>query len=99
HGKVDFILEARILTARNQFGVVADDRDQGFNPAAIAFGEIAEHIVLHQVLIAGMADPDADAAIIIADMLGNRTQPIMPGDAASDFDPHLSPPPIALALT
>src|SRR6516162_7793327 len=90
HGEVDFVLEARILAARNQFGVLSDDRDERVNPAAIAFGEIAEHVMLHQVLVAGMTDADANAAVIIADMLGNRTQAIMSGDAAADFHPHLA---------
>ena len=59
------------------------------DPAAIAFGEIAEHIMLHQVLVAGMTDTNADAAILIADVLGDRAQAIMPGDATADFHPYL----------
>src|ERR1700752_4683426 len=90
HGEMDLVLKARVLAPRNHFGVVADDGAQRINPAAIAFGKITEHIVLHHVLIAGMTDPDADAAVIIADMFGDRTQSVMPGDAAADFHPHLA---------
>ena len=86
---MDFVLKTRILTAGEEFGIVADDRDQRVDPAAIAFGEIAEHIMLHQVLVAGMTDTNADAAILIADVLGDRAQAIMPGDATADFHPYL----------
>src|ERR1700745_3374567 len=79
HGEMDLVLKACILAARNQFGIVADDGDEGVNPAAIAFGKTTEHIVLHHVLVAGMTAPDANAAVIIADMYGNRTQAVMPG--------------------
>src|SRR5262249_36265166 len=40
--------------------------------------------------IAGMTDPDADAVVVIADMFGDRTQPVMSSDAAADFQAHLA---------
>ena len=46
--------------------------------------------MLHHILVAGMADADAHAAIIVADMLGDRAQAVMAGNAAADFDPDLA---------
>src|SRR5262249_61207112 len=96
---MDLVLKARILAARNQFGVLPDDRHERVNPAAIAFGEIAEHVMLHQVLVAGMTDADANAAVIIADMLGKLTLAIITGNPAAEFHPHPNPRHIVLVAT
>ena len=90
HGEVNLVLKARVLAANDEFDIVGDDADQRLDPAALALGEIAEHVMLHQILVAGMADADADAAVIVADMLGDRTQAVMAGNAAADLDPHLA---------
>src|SRR5258705_7335031 len=36
-----------------------------------------------------MADPDPHAAIVVADMRRDRTQAVVAGNAAADFDAHL----------
>ena len=46
--------------------------------------------MLHQILVAGMTDADAHAAILVADMRADRAQSVVAGDAAADFDPHLA---------
>src|SRR6185437_9675394 len=37
----------------------------------------------------GVTDPEPHAAIIVADMRGDRAQAVMAGNAASDLHPHL----------
>ncbi len=37
-----------------------------------------------------MADPDAHAPIVVADMGGDRAQPVVAGAAAAGLDPHLA---------
>jgi hypothetical protein len=48
--------------------------------ATLALGEIAEHIVFDQILVAGMTDADAHAPVIVADMLADRAQAVMTGN-------------------
>ena len=72
HGEVNLVLEARVLAAADQIGVVGEDRDQRIDPAALALGKIAQHVMLHHILVAGMADADAHPPIVVADMLGDR---------------------------
>ncbi len=54
-----------------------------------ALGEVVEHVGMHEFLDAGMTDADAHAAIVVADMLRDRAQPVMPGNAAADFHSDL----------
>src|SRR5580704_6299586 len=98
HGEMNLVLKARVLAARDQFGVVGENPDQRLDPAALAFGEIAQHVMLHHVLVAGMTDADAYAAIVVADVLGDRAQPVMTGNAAADFDPDLGGPQVDLVM-
>src|SRR6266404_268893 len=35
-----------------------------------------------------MTDPEPYPAVVVADMRGDRAQPVMTGDAAADLDPH-----------
>src|SRR3546814_3579519 len=48
-------------------------------------GVIAEDVLGHLVLVAGVADADADAAEFISDMRFGGTKAVMPGGAASDL--------------
>ena len=52
-----------------------------------ALGVIAEHMRRDLVLVAGMADADADAAEIGAEAGVDRAQAIMAGGAAADSSP------------
>ena len=45
--------------------------------------EVAQHPVQHQVLVTGMADADAHAAIAVADMGIDVAQPVMAAGAAA----------------
>src|SRR5262245_51766436 len=44
----------------------------------------------HRVLGAGVADADAHAGIVVADMRAQRAQPVVPGIAAAGLDPELA---------
>ena len=64
---MNLVLKARVLAARDQFGVVGENPNQRLDPWALALGEIAEHVMLDQILGAGMTDADAHSPIIVAD--------------------------------
>src|SRR5262249_25941714 len=68
HGEMHLVLERRILALGDHRGVVRHDVAQGIDPGAIRLGEIAQHVVVHKVLVARMTDADAHAAVLIADM-------------------------------
>src|SRR5215510_15478006 len=78
HGEMHLVLEARILALRQEFGIVGDDAAQGLDPRPLVLGEIAEHVRMHHLLHAGMTDPDAHPAIVVADMRRDRAQPVVP---------------------
>ena len=75
--------ESRVLAARDQVGIVGKDADQRLDPGLLALGEIAQHVMLHHVLVTGMTNADAHPPVIVADMLGDRPQPVMAGNAAA----------------
>ena len=60
----------------------------GFDPARFRLGEVAQHVIVNQRLVAGMADADAHPLIVVADMGGDRAQAVVAGVAAADLDPH-----------
>ena len=59
-------------------------------PFAVGLGEVAEHMAVHHFLDAGVADADAHAAIILADMLVERADAVVAAGAAAGLDPHLA---------
>ena len=77
------VLERRILIRRQQAGIVGNRRAQRLDPRPIAFGEVRQHVAVHQFLDAGMTDSYSYAAIIVAAMRRDRTQPVVPSDAAA----------------
>ena len=83
------VLEARVLSRREQFGVVGDHVAQRFDPRTLALGEVAEHMRMHQLLHARMTDADAHALVVVADMRADRAQAVMARDAAADLHAHL----------
>src|ERR1044072_4891516 len=66
------------LTPRSLLGVVRDDAPQPLDPRPLRFGEIAEHIRMHEFLHAWMADAETHALVVVADMRADRAQAIMP---------------------
>ena len=59
------------------------------DPFALGLGEVAQHVAVHQLLDARMADAEAHAAIIVADMGRDRAQAVVAGIAAAVLDAHL----------
>src|SRR4029077_16442484 len=56
HGEVNLVLEARVLTADEKLDIVGEGLDQRLDPAALALGEIREHIMFYQIYGALMTD-------------------------------------------
>src|SRR5512133_1393248 len=63
---------------------------QTFHPRLLALGEIAEYVGIDERLVAGVADAEAHASIIIAHMRGDRAQTVVSGIAAADLHTQLS---------
>src|SRR5208282_2152463 len=56
--EVSFVLKARVLAGGQQGRGVGDGAADGFDPARLRLGEVAQHVIVDQRLIAGMADAD-----------------------------------------
>ncbi len=69
---MNLVLKRCILAADDKIGIVGEYTHELFDPDALALGEVAQHIVLHHILGTGMANADADAPIVVADVLGDR---------------------------
>src|SRR3954465_7970325 len=82
------VLEGRVAAGREQSGVVGDRFTERGDPGPLVLGEIRQHVAVHQFLDAGMTDPEPHPAIVVADMRGDRAQPVMAGDAAADLDAY-----------
>ena len=82
------VLERRILGRRQQPRIVRHRVAQRLHPRPVGLGEIRQHVVMHQILDAGMTDAEPHPAIVIADMRRDRAQAVMAGDAAADLDAH-----------
>src|SRR6267378_2760223 len=89
HRQMHLVLERRIAAGRQKARIVGDRLAQRRHPGAVVLGEIGQDIAVHQLLDAGVTDPEPDAAIVVADMRGDRAQPVMAGNAAADLDAQL----------
>ncbi len=98
HGEMHLVLKTRILATRQIVRVVGDDVRQCLHPAALALGKISEHVGVDLILHTRMTDPEAHAAIVVADMRRDRTQAVVPRDAAADLHPHLAGRQLKLVL-
>src|SRR5271170_3785570 len=86
--EVGLVLKARVLAGGQQGRGVGDRAADGFDPARLRLGEVAQHVIVDQRLVAGMADADPHPLIVVADMGGDRAQAVVAGIAAADLDPH-----------
>ena len=87
--QMHLVLKRRVAARREQAGIVGDRLAQRLDPGPVALGEIRQHVAVHQFLDAGMTDPEPHPAIVVADMRGDRAQPVVAGNAAADLDAHL----------
>src|SRR5271170_3576386 len=86
--EVGFVLEAGVVAGGQQGRGVGDRAADGFDPTRLRLGEVAQHVIVDQRLVAGMADADPHPLIVVADMGGDRAQAVVAGIAAADLDPH-----------
>src|SRR5271154_2101734 len=82
------VLEARVVALDQQGRGTGDCAAYGLDPGRLRLGEVAQHVIIDQRLVAGMANADAHPLIVVADMGGDRAQAVMAGVAAADLDPH-----------
>ncbi len=66
-------------------------RHRGLPPRAARLGKVVQHVRMHQSLVAGMADAEPNAGVIIAAMGRDRTQAIMAGNAAAGLHAQALP--------
>src|SRR3954452_9722366 len=83
------VLERRIAIRRDQPGVVGDGFAERLDPSMITLCEIGPHVAVHQVLDAGMADPEPHAPVVVADVRRYRTQAVVACDPASNLHAKL----------
>ena len=84
-------MQPGVVTRREQWRRFDEGLEQRRDPLPIVGGEIPEHMSRDQVLVARMADAEAHPPEIArAELLGDRAQPIVPGDAAAGLDAHLA---------
>ncbi len=90
HRVGDARLELVVLAACQILRLARDGAEQRFEPGMIGFRKILQHVMHDLFFPARMADADAHADIIVAEMGGHRFQAVMPGDAAAGLHPHLA---------
>ena len=79
-----------VAALEQQREIVGDGADHGLDLRLLLGVEIVQHIVLHQVLDAGMPDADAHAPEIGPDMGVDRADAVVPRRAAALLHPHLA---------
>ena len=90
-GDRELVHQAVVVALDDHAGIVGDGVEQRDQPGLLlGLGEIAEHVRHHQVLVAGMADAEPDAAIVGADLRIDRAQAVMAAIAAADLHPRLA---------
>ena len=87
--EMDLVLEAGVLALDQERRGVRDRAADGLDPGRLGLGEVAQHEIVDERLVARMADAEADAPVVVADMGGDRAQAVVAGVAAADLDPHL----------
>src|SRR5581483_2561142 len=87
--QVHFVLERGVLTRGEQAGRIGHRLAQRRHPFAVVAGEVRQHVVMHELLDAGVTDAEPHPAILVADMRSDRAQAVVAGDAAADLHPHL----------
>src|SRR5208283_148020 len=86
---MDLVLEARILILDQQRRSVGHGATEGVHPAQFRLRKIAQHEIMHQRLVSGMADAEPHAPVVVADMRADRAQIVVSGLSAADLHPDL----------
>src|SRR3546814_12933302 len=75
--------EARGAAARQQRNGIGHRIEQLLQPGLVCLGEVAQHVAVHQVLVAGMADAQAHAPELLADVSRQRADAVVAAGAAA----------------
>src|SRR3546814_8574415 len=75
--------EARGVAARQQRNGIGHRIEQLLQPGLVRLGEVAQHVAVHQVLEAGMADAQAHAPELLADVSLQRADAVVAAGAAA----------------
>src|SRR5260370_8410922 len=75
HRQMHLVLERRVAAGREQSGVIGDCFAERGNPGLVVLGEVGQHMAMHQLLDAGVADPEPHPPILVAHMRADRTHP------------------------
>src|SRR5271165_5294539 len=86
---MDLVLEARILILDQQRRSVGHGATEGVHPAQFRLRKVAQHEIMNQRLVSGMADAEPHAPVVVADMRADRAQTVVSGVAAADLHPDL----------
>src|ERR1700736_1388910 len=66
--QMHLVLERGVLTRGEQAGSVGHRLAQRRHPRAVVFCKIRQHVVMHDLLDAGVTDAEPHPAIVVADM-------------------------------
>ena len=92
------VLERRVFALDQERRIVGDHVAKRFDPGPFAFCKIAKDVTRHELLHVRLADADAHAPVVVAQVRRDRPQSVMPGVAAADFYPHFGRPQIDLIV-
>src|SRR5262245_55261609 len=95
---MDAVLQRCEIAATDQIGLDRHGANEILGERQLGLGEIVEHVVVDQGLLAGMADAEPDAVEVGADMRLDRAQAIVPGMAAAGLGADLAQRQIELVM-
>ena len=88
HPAGDGVQEAGGVAGGERRRALGDAAEQVVDPVGVGLGEVAEDVVRDQALVAGVADAEADAGEVGADVGADRADAVVAGGAAAGLDPH-----------
>ena len=89
-GERDLVEKARIVALGDQLGIVGDGVEQGLQPVLIGFGEVAQHMRVDAVLVAGMTDADPEPLVVLAAMGVDGFETVVTAIAATGLELELA---------
>src|SRR5829696_9176639 len=82
--------EVRVVAGHEERRVVGNCPEERVEPIPIVFGEVMQHMSVNEFLRAWMADADADATIILAEMRVDGLQSLVAAVPAACFHAELA---------
>ncbi|MND53151.1 hypothetical protein D3C80_441800 [compost metagenome] len=90
YGKRQLVHQLRVLALDQHPGIIGNRVHQRFQPDLVRLGEISQDMSVHQFLVSGVADADAQPAIILAAMGVERFDAVVPAVASGCLEPRSS---------